>query len=287
MAHVIPFDAALGAEVRDVDLSRELDEHTFRLIETAWNEYAVLVFRDQHIAAADQVRFTSRFGEPKIHWLTDSLHPEHPEVLLVSNVIEDGRHIGVYNAGRFWHSDLSYVAEPDRGGFLYALEIPSCDGRPLGDTLFASTSAAYDALDEHTKATIAGLSAVFSVEQRNAKLGQTGDAEARPDGAQQAGHREAVHRVVRTHPVTGRKCLYVSEGHTSRLLGLAPEAGERLLASLCAHACREEFVYRHRWQVGDLVMWDNVPTQHKATFDYALPQRRLLHRTTIKGYAPQ
>ena len=232
-----------------------------------------------------QIRFTALFGTPKIHWLKQARHPEHPEIVLVTNIKEEGQHIGIHNAGLFWHSDLSYTEEPDRGGFLFAVEVPQKDGRPCGDTLFASTSAAYDALDDATKRTLAGLSAVFSVDQRNAKLRDAGDPRAAPTKLQST-DTSAVHKIIRTHPVTGRKCLYVSEGHTSHIVGMEPSDSDALLSRLFEHLANPRFIYRHQWRVGDLVMWDNVPTQHLATFDYELPQRRLLHRTTIEGDRP-
>lgn len=281
-----PFEAALGAEVRGIDLSSDIDAATFEQIKAAWNQYSVLLFREQKISPADQVRFTRRFGELEIHWLDEWIHPEHPEILFISNLVENGRHIGVYNAGHYWHSDLSYMAEPSRGSFLYAIEIPERNGEPLGDTLFTSTAAAYDALPKVMKKRIEGLSAAFSVANRNAKLNAAGDRGATQTEEQRGKTPETVHKVVRTHPVTGRKCIYVNEGHTSRIVGLPEEESRALMAELCVHVTRPEFVYRHRWRVGDLLMWDNVPTQHVATFDYQLPQRRHLHRTTIKGDRP-
>ncbi|MGH8605282.1 MAG: TauD/TfdA dioxygenase family protein [Gammaproteobacteria bacterium] len=281
-----PFEAALGAEVRGIDLSTDINDAAFEQIKAAWNQYSVLLFRDQKISPADQVRFTRRFGELEIHWLNEWIHPDHPEILLVSNLIENGRHIGVYNAGHYWHSDLSYMEEPSRGSFLYAIEIPERNGKPLGDTLFTSTAVAYDALPEVMKKRIEDLSAVFSVANRNAKLSVAGDSGATQTEEQRGKTPETVHKVVRTHPVTGRKCIYVNEGHTSRIVGLPEEESRALITELCVHVTRPEFIYGHRWRVGDFLMWDNVPTQHVATFDYQLPQRRHLHRTTIKGDRP-
>ena len=126
---VHPFDTALAAEIRGLDLSCDIDGDTFEQIESAWNKYSVLVFRDQEITPADHISFTRRFGELEIHWLDEWLHPEHPEILLVSNLEKDGQHVGVYNAGHYWHTDLSYVDKPSRGSFLYAIEIPEKDGK--------------------------------------------------------------------------------------------------------------------------------------------------------------
>ena len=283
-----PFDAALGAEVHGVDLSRDIDGETFAAIERTWNEHSVLLFRDQAIDAARHLAFSRRFGDLEVHVLDQYLHPEHPEILIVSNVMDGDRHVGIYDAGRYWHSDLSYMAVPSRGSLLHAIEVPhDAEGRPLGDTLFTSTTAAYDALSPETKRRISGLSAEFSLANRHARLVADGD----PDAALSDTHREkappVVHKVVRTHPITGRRGIYVNEGQTSRILGLPDDEARDLLHELCTHCTRPEFVYRHRWRTGDLLMWDNIPTQHLAICDYALPQRRYMHRTTLRGTPPQ
>ena len=283
-----PLDAALGAEVHGVDLSRGIDGETFAAIERAWNEHSVLLFRDQAIDAGQHLAFSRRFGDLEVHVLDQYLHPEHPEILIVSNVMDGDRHVGIYDAGRYWHTDLSYMAVPSRGSLLHAIEVPhDAEGRPLGDTLFTSTTAAYDVLSPEMKRRISGLSAEFSLANRHARLVADGD----PDAALSDTHREkappVVHKVVRTHPITGRRSIYVNEGQTSRILDLPDDEARDLLHELCTHCTRPEFVYRHRWRAGDLLMWDNIPTQHLAICDYALPQRRYMHRTTLRGTPPQ
>ncbi len=281
-----PFDGPIGAAVTGIDLSRELDAPTFRTIEEAWNSHSVLVFRGQSLAPEELIRFTRRFGALEIHVLDQYLHPDHPEILVVSNVVEDGRQIGIADAGRYWHSDLSYMAEPSRGSILHAIEIPTAEGRPLGDTMWASAAAAYEALDAATRRRLDGLEAAFSLGHRFEKLVKDGNADAQMTEHQKEKVPEVIHPVVRTHPATGRRSIFVNEGHTVRIVGLPEEESRTLLAELCSHCTRREFVYRHRWQPGDVVMWDNVPTQHIAICDYALPQRRLLHRTTLTGSRP-
>ena len=283
-----PLDAALGAEVRGVDLSRDLDDAAFAAIERAWNEHSVLLFRDQSIDEARHIAFSRRFGDLEVHVLDQYLHPEHPEILIVSNVMDGDRHVGIYDAGRYWHTDLSYMAIPSRGSLLHAIEIPhDSTGEPLGDTLFASTSAAYEALDADTQRRISGLKAEFSLANRHAKLVADGDQGAALSDTHQDRAPPVVHRVVRTHPITGRRSIYVNEGQTAGILGLPEDEARDLLHELCTHCTRSEFVYRHRWRAGDLLMWDNIPTQHLAICDYALPQRRYLHRTTLRGTPPQ
>ena len=286
--HIRPFEAALGAEVHGVDLSQDLDEATFDAIERAWNDHSVLLFRDQIIDEARHIAFSRRFGDLEIHVLDQYLHPQHPEILIVSNVMEGDRHVGIYDAGRYWHTDLSYMAVPSRGSLLHAVEVPhDAAGDPLGDTLFASTAAAYDALPAEMKRRIAELKAEFSLASRHARLVADGDPNAALSDTHQAKAPPVVHKVVRTHPVTGRRSIYVNEGQTARILGLPEDEARDLLDELCAHCTRPEFVYRHRWRAGDLLIWDNIPTQHIAICDYALPQRRYMHRTTLRGTPPQ
>ena len=283
-----PFDAALGAEVRGVDLSRDLDDATFRAIGRAWNDHSVLLFRDQAIDETRHLAFTRRFGDLEVHVLDQYLHPEHPEILIVSNVMDGDRHVGIYDAGRYRHIDLSYMAVLSRGSLHYAIEVPrDAAGNALGDTLFASTAAAYDALSEPMKRRIAPLKAEFSLANRHAKLVADGDPDAALSDTHQKKAPPVVHKVVRTHPVTRRSSIYVNEGQTARILGLPDDEARDLLHELCTHCTRPEFVYRHRWRTGDLLIWDNIPTQHIAVCDYALPQRRYMHRTTLRGTAPQ
>lgn len=280
-----PFDTALGAEVRGLDLSRPIEEADFAVVEEAYRTRSVLLFRSQKLTPEQHIEFSRRFGKLEIHVLDQWRHSEHPEILIVSNIKDKGRHIGVPHAGRYWHTDLSYMQAPSRGSVLYALEIPQQHGHSLGDTFYASTVAAYDALSEDVKTRIASLRATFSLAHHRSKLMNDGADESPLTDEQQAKVPVAVHRIVQDHPVTGRKCLFVNEGHTVEILDVPPEEGRELLEMLCQHVTRPEFVYRHRWKVGDVLMWDNVATQHIATFDYALPQRRYLHRTTLEGVA--
>jgi taurine dioxygenase len=282
----VPLTANIGAEITGVDLSNELDEETFSAIRNAFYEYSVIVFRNQKITEEQQIRFSLRFGKLEKHVLSQYLHPRYPEIFIVSNIVENGRNIGAYDAGRYWHSDLSYKPAPSLASLLYAIEIPHHDsGQPLGDTCFASVTRAYDALPEAVKQRLVGLQALNSLEHRFKKLQADGDKNAIITEEQKK-VSEAVHPVVRTHPVTGKKCIFVNEGQTDHILDLPEKEGEELLVLLCQQCIRKEFVYRHKWRVGDALMWDNCAAQHLAIADYQLPQRRLMHRTTLSGTVP-
>ncbi|MCE9640635.1 MAG: TauD/TfdA family dioxygenase, partial [Betaproteobacteria bacterium] len=192
---------------------------------------------------------------------------------------KDGKHIGSYDAGIFWHTDGAYLANPHAVSALRALEVPVVDGRVLGATNFASSSAAYDALPQAMKKRLDGLQALHSIMQRLSKTLESG---LKKDyNAAMKSEPEAVHPLVRVHPVNGRKCLYVTEGYTVRILGLPEDESRDLIAELTAHCTKPEFTYLHQWRKNDLVMWDDCSTQHKATFDYPSSTPRLMHRTTV------
>lgn len=286
-----------AAEILGVDLSRPLDDAGFEAVAKAFFDNEVVVFRDQRLTPAQQIAFTRRFGVLEQHVRKESRLDGHPEIFVLSNILDQqGRAIGAQDAGRFWHSDLSYKPEPSLLSALYAVEIPVAGGRPLGDTCFASTTAAYEALPDSMKARLAGMQNVHSyrdyrlknarAQQEEAARGGRSVQEHAPTEEQLASVPDTASPVVRTHPVTGRKGLFINEGHTSYLVGMPREESDRLLAELYAHITSPEFVYRHSWRPGDLLMWDNVALQHKATFDYDLPLRRLMYRTTVRGTAP-
>ena len=297
MVRVTKLGERLGAEIAGVDLARPLDEATFGEVAKAFFDHEVVVFRDQRLAPEQQVAFTRRFGELEHHVRRESCLPGFPEILVVSNVLdEQGRAIGAQDAGRFWHSDLSYKRAPSLLSALYALEVPMKDARVLGDTGFASATAAYETLPEPTKRRLGGLRNVHSYRYYRAKNARAQKEEAvtsgrgvqehTPSEAQLASVPDVEMPLVRTHPVTGRKALFVNEAHTSHIVGLPSAESEALLDELYRHIVRPEFTYTHHWRAGDLLMWDNCAVQHKATFDYALPLRRRMHRTTVRGSAP-
>jgi taurine dioxygenase len=271
-----------ASEVRGLDLSQPLDEAIFAAVADLFAHRGVLVIRGQGITPAQQIAFSRGFGPLEIHVLREFLLPGHPEILVVSNVVENGRHIGLADAGRYWHSDLSYKAEPSLGSALLARELPA-EG---GDTLFASQHAAFDRLPAATRARLEGLIAEHDYAQRNAALRAANGVRPELTAAQRAEVPAVVHPVVVAHPVTGRPALFVNRGFTTRILDL-PEADSRaLLDDLFAAATEEAIIYRHRWQPGDLVLWDNRAVIHLAT-PVPTGQRRTMHRTTVRGTVPR
>jgi taurine dioxygenase len=276
-------DAALGAEIV-FDLSRAIDDRTFGEIERLFHDNIIVFFRDQRLSNEQHIAFSRRFGELEIHIVKKYLLPGYPEILLVSNIKnEAGEHIGLADAGFTWHTDTSYRKRPSRCSLLYAKEVPYRDGKPLGDTVFANTIAAYEALPEAMKRRLDGLKAIHRYSMRRRI-----DNSPRPKltAAQLAETPDIAHPIVRTHPYTGRKALYVTAGECIGIEGMPEDEALDLIAELDAHCVKPEFCYRHQWRVGDLVMWDNASAMHLAICDYALPERRLMHRTTVIGSQP-
>lgn len=276
-------DAAgpLGAEVLGLDLAQPLHADDFARLHRAHLQHHVLVFRHQRITPRQQVEFSRRFGPLQIHVLKNFQLAGHPEILVVSNIKENGQPIGLGDAGHFWHSDLSYKAVPSLGSLLHAQELPAVGG----DTLFADQHAAYDALPEALKKTIAPLQAEHSYLARYDELRAKNPWRPALTQAQVDEVKPAVHPVVRTHPETARKALFVSEHFTTRIVGLPEDESRDLLAQLFAASVKPAFVFRHRWQPQDLVFWDNRSVLHLAT---GTPdtERRKLYRTTIEGDLP-
>lgn len=275
------FDAPLGAEVLGLDLSRPLSDDDFARLHRAHLDHHVLVFRDQQITPAQQVAFSRRFGPLQIHVLRQFQLASDPEVLVISNVRENGQPVGLGDAGHFWHSDLSYKETPSLGSMLHAQELPE-DG---GDTLFANQHTAWDSLPDYLKRAVEGLTAEHSYLARYEDLRKRNRWRPALTQAQIDEVKPVVHPVVRTHPETGRKALFVSEHFTTRIVGLPEDESRTLLAALFDHGTRPEHIYRHRWQPQDMVFWDNRSLMHLAA---GCPehQRRKLYRTTIEGDVP-
>lgn len=276
---IIPTRAALGAEIRGVDLARPLDDATFAAIDRAFNEYGVIFFRGQRITPAQQVAFTRRFGNIEFNVFGERWSvPDAPEIVVVSNITEDDRPIGIRRAGENWHSDMCYAARPPRGSMLYAIEIPELYGLTVGDTEFASAAAAWDALPPPLRHRIDGRRAIFdfTARKRAFPLSQ----------AEIDRYPPVRHPIVRTHPVTGRKCLYVMRDDCIGIEGLEAVEAEALIAALADHIVKPAFIYRHQWRPGDVLLWDNCTVQHRAIQDYDMPRRRLMHRTTMGGAVP-
>ena len=282
-----PSGGAIGAEIVGTDVGKLLDAETFAKIEAAMDRYSVVVIRDQSPGPEVFAAFSRRFGKPQVNVRAEVTDNSLPEIGWITNVTRDGKPLGSHDAGRYWHSDLCYLDMPSKLTLLHALEVPERDGVVYGDTQFAGMAAAYDALPEATKRRLEGLEAANGYRYMwNKKAHEFGIRRVLSEKELEIYPPDAIYPVIRTHPSTGRKCLYVCEGYTHRILGIPEAESAELLQQLFRHAIRPEFIYRHKWRTGDILMWDNCAVQHKATFDYAPPLRRVMQRCTIEGTAP-
>jgi taurine dioxygenase len=271
---VQPVAGALGAEISGVDLSRPLSEATIGAVRAAWLEHLVVFFRNQPLAPAQFLAFARRFGEPIEYPFVKGLD-DTPEIIPVVK-LEHER----INFGGVWHSDTAYLEAPPMASMLVAREVPPAGG----DTLFANMYLAYETLSDGMKRMLDGLVAINTSSKADAS--RTREDRVK-DSARADARTEYVgeHPVVRVHPETGRKALYVNVAHTVRFQGMTEQESAPILDYLFRHQIQPEFTYRFRWQPGSLAFWDNRCAQHNAINDYA-GHRRIMHRITLAGDKP-
>ncbi len=270
---VIPVAGSMGAEVRGVDLA-DVDEAAYAIVRQAFLDHKALVFPDQHFTSAQQIAWTARFGKVERHPLYRSnVIPDHPEIL----VLEHKKGQWINGRNDVWHTDITFSERPPLGTVLYCRAI-----RPgFGDTMFSDLEKAYEALSDGMRLLLDPLTAEHDssnlIRRNNTQDYNVAIGEMPP---------AVTHPVVRTHPETGRKCLFVNSAFTRRFSGMTEEESQPLLDFLYAHMIQPAFVYRHRWHVDDAVMWDNRCTMHYAVPDYGPDMYRLMHRTTASGDRP-
>ena len=265
-----PLTGGLGAEIIGADIRAE---DQFPAILQAFADHSVIVLRDQKIGPDDHLSFARRFGSINVNRFFQAV-PGHPEIAMVLKEKDQTEAVG-----EGWHTDHSYDVAPAMGSILHALEMPPFGG----DTLFVSMGAAYEALSPKLRVFLDGLTAVHS--SRHVFGSDIKDSEAAQSGRlgnAQAATQDAIHPVVISHPLSGRRGLYVNPVFTTHIQGLAPAESESILAMLYEHCKQPEFQCRVRWKVGDVTMWDNRATWHKAINDYH-GHRRLMHRVTVEG----
>jgi taurine dioxygenase len=272
--------AALGAEATGIDLSGPLPKHDVDAIEAAWRERLVVVFHGQGLSDPQLIAFSRNFGEldppgPNPHG--EPFNNEHPELNVISNVVENGKPIGNLGDGEaVWHADMTYVDVPPKAALLHALEVPPPEAG--GNTYFANMFAAYEALSEDMKREIEGRVAVHDASRNSAGMLRKGYKEV-TDVRETVG---AHHPLVRTEPATGRKALFLGRRPNAYVLGLSVAESEALLDPLWLHATQPRFAMCHQWRVGDVLMWNNLCVLHRRD-PFDPKTRRVMHRSQIKG----
>jgi taurine dioxygenase len=268
-----PLSPALGAEIVGLDLAQPMSDEVFAQVQDAWHRHLVLLFRDQHLTEDQQVVFAERFG-PIGRSTLGHYTSKNPAIMIISNIREDGKQIGALPDGEMhFHTDQCHQERPASGTMLYSVEVPSTGG----NTLFANAYAAYETLPQTTKARIEGRKALNAYDY---------DAAATIRGTRlREGIPSYWHPIVRTHPATGRKALYINRLMTIAIEGMPDDEAGPLLDQLFDHQEQRKFVYEHVWRVNDLLLWDNRCTLHART-DFSDKERRLMRRCTILGEKP-
>lgn len=276
---IVPLTKNIGAKIIGLDLKDNISKDESEVIRNALAFYGVLILRGQTLEPVHQVNFTRIFGEPAINHNARRFGISgSPEIYRISNIKKDGKAIGTAKAGTEWHSDMCYAQKPAKATLSYALKVPILNGFPLGDTSFANTAAAWDVLPKCLKRRIQGLKIIYDFNRRKRGTNPTKEAVQK--------YPPVAHPLVRSHPVTSRKCLYVA-AESAGIEGYDDGEGRLLIEALASHIVKPAFVYRHNWKVGDVVVWDNCTCQHKAEVDYDLPLERLMWRTAVKGNIPK
>lgn len=273
-----PLKPGFGAELIDVDLA-SADQETIASVVDAFHRHGAILLRGQTLDPAQLVAFISAFGEPEDHTQTQFTLPGHPKVFILSNRVVDGRPIGAHNDGVGWHTDYSYKAEPVMCTMLYAVEVPD-EG---SDTLLADQCAAWNALSPERQAELEGLKLHHSY-QYFMSTREYGRQELSEE--MKAANPDVIHPLVRTHPADGRKALWVSTGTVKEVVGMPNPQGLELIDELVDWVTQDQFVHRHKWQVGDVLMWDNRCTLHTGTLYDDTKYFRTMHRLWVKGDKP-
>ncbi|HWV90192.1 MAG TPA: TauD/TfdA family dioxygenase [Burkholderiales bacterium] len=280
---LVPSGSVLGAKIEGLDLSRALHESEVEVIIQSIGRYGVLCFPRQRLTARQHKEFAARFGELEINVASGAYQePGLPEVMILSNIVKDGKPIGLADAGQDWHTDMSYSRTIAFANVLYALQVPRRDGKVLGATEFSSMHAAYDGLPKELKSRLDGMTVLHDFNKFWDKMRNEKGSKRPPlTEAQKKAKPPVSHPIFLTHPITGRKVLYANPGYSMRINELPQNESDEILAFLFEHQLKPEYRYRHEWSEGDLLMWENFGTIHNAIADYAPHEHRLVKRCQV------
>jgi len=286
MLEVIPSGKILGATVVGLNLAQPLHDADFAVVRNALGAHGVLRFPKQQLSARQLVDFSARFGKLEINVANSYQEPGLPEVMILSNIVENGKPTGLSDAGQSWHTDMSYSKTIAFANVLYGIKIPHRNGKTLGNTEFCSMHAAYDGLPDDLKQRLDGKTVLHDFnkfwEMMRREKGST-----RPPltEAQRQAKPPVSHPVFLTHPLTGRKVLYANPGYAVRINELPEQESDELLTFLFEHQTQPAFRYAHIWEEGDLMLWEDIGTIHNAVADYAPHEHRLIKRCQVMASA--
>ena len=273
---------SLGARVEGIDLSKPLSDPDFRQLEQALGKYGVLSYAKQSLTSLQLKNFAECFGRLEVNVANLYQEPGLPEVMILSNMVENGKPLGLSDAGQDWHTDMSYSSMIAFTNVLYGIEIPHRDGVPLGNTEFCNMHAAYDDLPDDLKTRLAGMTITHDFAKFWDKMRREKGSTRPPlTEAQRRAKPPVLQPVFLTHPITGKKVLYANPGYSMRINELPEEESDRILAFLFEHQLQPKYQYCHRWSVGDVLMWDNMGTLHNAVADYRPDEHRYIKRCQV------
>ncbi|NGM86040.1 TauD/TfdA family dioxygenase [Parapusillimonas sp. SGNA-6] len=279
---IVPTDKTLGARILEMDLSQPLSEEDYKTIEQALGRHGVISFPDQKLTARQLRDFSEHFGKLEINVANMYHEPDLPEVMILSNIVENGKPIGLSDAGQDWHTDMSYSHMIAFSNVLFGIKIPVRDGKSLGNTEFCNMHAAYDGLPADIKEELEGKTITHDFNKFWETMRREKGSTRPPLTEEQRKKKPPVsHPAVMTHPITGKKVLYANPGYSVRINELSETRSDELLKFLFEHQTQEGYKYRHNWTEGDVLMWDNMGTIHNAVADYRPDEPRLIKRCQV------
>jgi taurine dioxygenase len=286
---IVPTGGALGARIEGIDLGQALSDPDFKRLLRALGAHGVLCFPRQRLTTDALARFGRMFGDLEINIANQFHEPDFPEVMVLSNMAQDGKPVGLGDAGQGWHTDMSYSRDIALANVLYAIRVPVRDGRPLGDTQFRNMHLAYEDLPADIKRRLAGRTATHDFAKFWDMMRARPGSQRAPLTAQQRAKKPPVSQpIFQTHPITGRTILYCNPGYAMRIDGLPEAESDELLDVLFRHQEQAKYFHAHRWAEGDVLMWDNIGTVHNAVPDYTADEPRYMRRVQVmatKDYA--
>ena len=273
---------SLGATLEGLDLAQPLADADFAAVVRALGEHGVIRFPRQVLTAQELKRFSSRFGQLEINVANAYQEPGIPEVMILSNIVENGKPIGLADAGQDWHTDMSYSDDIAFANVLYAIKVPHRNGEPLGSTEFCNMHAACAGLDDAMKHRLAGMTVLHDFNKFWEMMRREKGSTRPPLTPEQRRAKPPVsHPIFLKHPITGRNVLYANPGYAVRINELPQKESDEVLEFLFAHQTRDEYRYKFRWQAGDVLMWENIGTIHNAVADYRADEHRLIKRCQV------